>query len=132
MDPFVLGLVAVMGASAAVAARIRRLRRGDSAPDKSTTPRTAATAGATADPDAVRVGDVLTYLGDEYWLAGELSLLREGAPAVRLFTAPERGRERWVALPRDGRSVWVLYTDSDLAAIGWPGVEIPSGGRLLR
>jgi hypothetical protein len=135
MDPFVLGLVAVMGASAAMAARIRRLRRREGEADGHPRPQGGPAPPRTpvaSDPDAVRVGDVLTYLSEEFWLAGELTLWREGVPALRLFSAPTRGADRWVALPRDGRSIWVLQTNGDLAAIGWPGVEVPTGGRLMR
>lgn len=130
MDPFTIGILCAVGASGAAAAmRWGRGRRAGAAARR-TPPKLES--GAAQSGDEVHVGDVLTYLGDEFWLAGELALVREGSSAIRLFTAPERGKERWVALPRDGRSLWVLFVDTDLAAIGWPGVEIPTGGRVLR
>lgn len=128
MDPFIFGMVVLVGASAAAAMRLRRARRAEESVPLGRKALPAPAGGG----EAVQVGDVLTYLGDEYWLAGEIALLREGAPSLRLFTAPERGRERWVALPRDGRSLWVLYADADLQAVGWPGVEVPAGGRVLK
>jgi len=130
MDPFVLSVVAIVGASAAVVARLRRVRAAKGA--EGGAKQLPAGAGANGGDAAVKVSDVLTYLGDEYWLAGEIAVMREGAAVVRLFSAPERGRERWVALPRDGRSVWVLFADPEMGSIGWPGVEVPSGGRVLR
>jgi hypothetical protein len=51
---------------------------------------------------------------------------------VRLFSAPERGSVRWLAVPRTGESVYVLHTDKDLLALGWPGVELPLRGTTLR
>jgi hypothetical protein len=139
MDPFVLGIAAVVGASAAIAARLRRRAQAKKArleagstPKKLAATKVSGTEDEPSPIEGVRVNDVLTYLGDEYWLSGELSLVRDGSAAMRLFSAPERGRERWVALPRDGRSIWVLYVDPDLASIGWPGVEVPSGERTLR
>jgi hypothetical protein len=129
MDPFIVGMVVLAGASAAAALRLRGRRAREAAPS----PRALPAATETAQGDgAVRVGEVLTYLSDEYWLAGELALVREGQTAMRLFSAPERGRERWVALPRDGRALWVLYVDPALAALGWPGVEVPAAGRTLK
>jgi hypothetical protein len=80
----------------------------------------------------VKVGDVLLYLGDEFWLAGGLSLVREGSPALRVFSAPERGQNRFLAIPRDARAVWVLQADEELDSLGWPGVEVPTGGRMMR
>src|SRR6266545_5096592 len=128
MDPFVFALVVVMGGAVAAAARFRRGARHVEDAER-------VAAGRITAPmaeSAVRVGDVLTCLDDEYWLSGELAVVREGTAAMRLFSAPEPGRERWVALPRDGRSVWVLYVDSELGSVGWPGVEAPATGRVLR
>jgi hypothetical protein len=78
------------------------------------------------------VGDVLLYMGEEYWLAGELCLTRDGSPALRLYAAPERGKERWLAFPRTGDAAFVLHVDEALAAMGWPGTEIPRQGTVLR
>lgn len=126
MDPLVLGMLVLAGASTAVAMRIRWARR--SGKQQPTAPQ--GSDGIRAEN--VRVGDVLTYLGEEFWLAGEVTLMREGVTVLRLFAAPERGRERWVALPKDGRSLWVLYVEPELSAVGWPGTEVPVGGRMLR
>jgi hypothetical protein len=132
MDPFVFALVVVMGGAAAVASRLRRASPGGDASRRAPASTSVGDSGSAGD-GSVRVGVVLTYLDDEYWLAGELAVVREGAPAVRLFSAPDRGREQWVALPRDGRSLWVLYVDPELGAMGWPGIEVPTGGgRVLR
>jgi hypothetical protein len=141
MDPITLGILFAVGASGAAAAMGLRRRARDASGRPTAGARGAAGGPKGREPattsggggvEGSRVGDVLLYLGDEYWLAGELALVREGTQALRLFSAPERGRERWVALPRDGRSVWVLFVDQDLRSIGWPGVEVPSGERTLR
>jgi hypothetical protein len=71
-------------------------------------------------------------MGESYWLAGELTLKREGSVALRLFSAPEKGTDRWIALTRDGQSVWVLEVSRALEAMGFPGVELPLGQRVLR
>ena len=47
------------------------------------------------------------------WLAGELSLQREGSAALRLFQAPDKGKTRWVAVPRQGDSYYVLEADAE-------------------
>lgn len=78
------------------------------------------------------VGDVLTHLGDEFWLAGELTLVREGDAALRLYSAPERGLPRFVAVPRTGDVIFVLRADAELHAMGWPGMEVPLKGAMLR
>jgi hypothetical protein len=129
MDPFVFGVIILVGGPA-VAATARWIR-GRREPEAPRAPRIPATTGP-GSRDAIRVGDVLTYLGETYWLAGELTLKREGSVVLRLFTAPEKGMERWLALPRDGQSVWVLEVSPQLAAMGMPGVEVPLGGRTLR
>jgi hypothetical protein len=74
----------------------------------------------------------VTYLEQSYWLAGELALKREGVQVLRLFFAPERGGDRWLAILRDGQSVWILEEDRELATVGFPGVELPLAGRTLR
>jgi hypothetical protein len=128
MDPFTLGVIVLVGAPAVAAtARWIRGRREPDAPRP-------ALPGPKAAPsrDGVRVGDVLTHMGDSFWLSGELSLKREGSVALRLFIAPEKGLDRWIALTRDGQSVWVLEVSKTLAAMGFPGVEVPLGGRTLR
>jgi hypothetical protein len=130
MEPILLGVIALVGAPA-VAATARWIRgRQRAAPEPS--PQRLPASATTIARDGIRVGDVLTHLGDSYWLSGELSLKREGSGVLRLFVAPEKGRDRWLALPRDGQSVWILETSRDLAAMGFPGVELPVGGRVLR
>ncbi|MEI8258019.1 MAG: hypothetical protein WCJ30_20270 [Deltaproteobacteria bacterium] len=128
MDPVTLIVVGLCASGAATALGMRVRKRVDLARMPARPPRVA---GADRG-DEVKVGDVLLYLGDEFWLAGALSIVREGATTLRIFSAPERGPDRFLAIPRDGRSVWVLYVDEDLRSIGWPGVEVPSGGRTLR
>jgi len=128
MDPWTLGVIVLVGAPAVAAtARWFRNRRE---PDAS---RAALPAPKTLPSrNDVRVGDVLTYMSDSFWLAGELALKREGRIVLRLFIAPEKGQDRWIALPRDGQSVWVLEESKALAAMGFPGVEVPLSGRTLR
>lgn len=135
MDPITLGLLMAVGAGGAAAvARWRKRRGGRARPStaRAARGREERAARDEADERAVRVGDVLLHLGDEYWLAGELALMREGAAALRLFSAPEKGADRWVALTRDGESLYVLHPDAALAALGWPGVEVPLQGLMLR
>lgn len=137
MDPFIFGVVTVLGASVAAAIRASRKRRAQrvAAPRELGSGAASTHGGASVTVPAssqARVGDVLSYLGDEYWLSGELALVREGSVALRLFSAPEKGRERWVALPRDGRSLWVLFVDPALASVGWPGVEVPVEKKMFR
>lgn len=135
MDPITLGLLMAMGAGGA-AALVRLRRRGRVEPGQPQrpvkAPRPAVATKVEADPTAVKVGDVLLHLGESYWLAGELSLQREGAAALRVFCAPEKGRARWVALPRQGDSLYLLDEDEALRDIGWPGVELVLRGRTLR
>lgn len=128
MDPFTLGVIALVGAP--VAAVATRLIRGRRQPEAPRTPASAPT--ATPSRDGIRVGDVLTHMSNSYWLSGELSLKREGSVALRLFAAPEKGADRWLALTRDGQSVWVLEVNRALEAMGFPGVEVPLSGRTLR
>lgn len=129
MDPILFGLVALVGAGVGAAMQLRRGRdKGkDAAPPK---PLPAVTEDG--EPLKLTVGTVLTFLEQEFWLAGELTLKREGAVVLRLFHAPEKGRDRWVVASRDDRSLWVLDADSKLEALGWPGVEVPSGDGVLR
>ncbi len=128
MDPFIFGVIVLVGAPAAAAtARWIRGRREPDAPRPKLPAQT-----VTASRDGVRVGDVLTHMGDSFWLSGELLLKREGSVALRLFVAPEKGVDRWLALTRDGQSVWVLEVSRPLEAMGFPGVEVPLGGRTLR
>lgn len=135
MDPISLGILMAVGAGGAAAVARWRKRRGEARAEKAAStkesPRPRPARPQEGDA-ALRVGDVILYLGDEYWLAGELSLQREGTAALRLFQAPEKGRSRWVALPRQGDSLYVLETDAELAKLGWPGVEVPLKGRTLR
>jgi hypothetical protein len=135
VDPITLVLVGVCASGAAAALGLRARRRDSLPGDRrsSSVPRAKAAVDARRTTnDDVKVGDVLLYLGDEFWLAGGLSLVREGSPALRVFTAPERGQNRFLAVPRDARTVWVLHSDDELASIGWPGVEVPTGGRMMR
>jgi hypothetical protein len=129
MDPITLGLLMAMGAGGAAAVtRWRKRRKG--------TPTETAPTATTREPRVMagehRVGDVLLYMGEEYWLAGELALVREGSPALRLYSAPERGRDRWLAVPREGESLYVLRVDDHIAGLGWPGMEVPYKGLTLR
>ncbi len=133
MDPITIGLLVAMGAGGAAAvARWRRRREARS--ERAEAPRTPPRKEqrVTAGPGEYKVGDVLLHMGDEYWLSGELALMREGSAAMRVCSAPERGEERWLAFPREGESLYVLRTDEKLAAMGWPGVEIPFQGMTLR
>jgi len=135
MDPITLGLLMAMGAGGA-AALVRIRRRGKVEPGQPRRPvaavRPEAKPTVEVDPTRVKVGDVLLYLGESYWLAGELSLQREGSAALRVFCAPEKGKARWVALPRQGDNVYVLEEDEALRGMGWPGVELMLRGRTLR
>ncbi len=138
MDPVTLSVVFAVSCSSAFATWIGVRRRAkaqhrerDASSRAGTTEPTAARIPGDASSWA-RVGEVLTYLNEAYWLSGELLLLREGAPVVRMFLAPERGQDRWIGIPRDGRTVWVLREDRALGAIGWPGVEISTRDGSLR
>jgi hypothetical protein len=129
MDPLTIGVLVAIGAGGAAAlARWRKGRRAD----RGTPPPGTPAPSTGEDRGAYRIGDVLSHLGEEYWLAGELSLIREGSPVLRLFPAPERGQDRWVVLAPATGSLYVLRVDARLAALGWPGVEVPLGGRVLR
>ncbi len=132
MDPITIGLLVAMGAGGAAAvARWRRRReaQGERPENERGHRREARASGA----GEFRVNDVLLYMGEEYWLSGELALMREGSAAMRVYAAPERGKgERWLAFPREGESLFVLRTDEKLAAMGWPGVELPFQGMVLR
>lgn len=129
MDPISLGLLMAIGAGGAAAAvRWRMQKRATPVPPTPPKPE----ARREGDPSALKVGDVLLWMGDEFWLSGELRMMREGAPALRVFTAPEKGRDRWVALTRQGDQVFLLDRDPSLEALGWPGVEVPSQGTVLR
>lgn len=136
MDPITIGLLMAMGAGGTAALARWRTRRSTKLAARRTGPaRTARSESVVKREGAgsdLRVGDVLLHLGDEYWLAGELALVRDGNPAMRLFSAPERGRDRWVGAPRAEDVLYVLRTDDALAAMGWPGLEVPSGGLVLR
>jgi len=131
MDPVSIGLLVAIGAGAAAAAsRWRRSRQQlpprEPPPPSSRRPRTP------PPTSEHRVGDVLLHMGEEYWLAGELCLTRDGSPTLRLYAAPERGKDRWLAFPREGSSAYVLRADDTLLAMGWPGTEIPHQGTVLR
>lgn len=132
MDPITLGLLMAIGAGGAAAAvRWRKQQRGAKRPARAVTS-SKPEARRESDPSALKVGDVLLWMGDEFWLAGELRMVREGAPVLRVFTAPEKGRDRWIALTRQGDQVYILDRDTDLEGMGWPGVEVPSQGLTLR
>lgn len=131
MDPFIFGVIVLVGAPAAAAAT--RFIRGRRARAEEPKPRELPPSGSAAiSRDSIRVGDVLTHMSESYWLSGELTLKREGSTALRLFVAPEKGVDRWLALTRDGQSVWVLEVSRELESMGFPGVEVPLGGRVLR
>ncbi len=138
MDQITLGLMLAVGAGGTAAvARWRGRRRFSQGEGEGRAGRLSAGAEARlarregAEGD-LRVGDVLMHLGEAYWLAGELALVRDGSPSLRLFTAPEQGKDRWVGIPRSGDVMYVLHTDKTLAELGWPGVEVPLGGLVLR
>ena len=130
--------MAIGAGGAAAVARWRRRR--ERASEKPAAGRAKPTGDAAAEtgpqvsrgPGAYRVGEVLLFLGDEYWLAGELALVREGTPALTLFVAPERAQDRWLGAPRQGEVLYALQADAALAGLGWPGVEVPSDGGMLR
>lgn len=129
MDPITLGILMAVGAGGAAAMARMRQRRSER---RAKGEKRVESPKAQREEGAYRVGDVLLYMGEEYWLAGELALMREGGAAVRVYSAPERGKDRWVAVPRQGDALWVMETDKDLAALGWPGVEVPLRGKVLR
>lgn len=134
LDPISLGLLMAIGAGGAAAVTRWRRRRERETPK----PERAAAKTEPAEPQvsralgAYRVGEVLLFLGDEYWLSGELALVREGTPALTLFVAPERAKDRWLAAPRQGEVLYALEADAALAALGWPGVEVPHEGATMR
>jgi hypothetical protein len=132
MDPISLGLLMAFGAGGAAAAVRWRKRRSEGPGAKPATPSTRAEPRREPDPGALKVGDVLLWMGDEFWLSGELRLVREGAAVLRVFTAPEKGRDRWLALTAKGDQVYILDRDAALEGIGWPGMEVPSQGQTLR
>lgn len=138
MDPISIGLLMMAGAGGVAAWARRRKGAKNEAKGRPRPP-----VGVKPAPKPVMkeppiakglygVGDVLQYLGDEFWLAGELTLVREGEAAVRLYSAPERGAARWVAMPRTGDVLFVLRADPTLHAMGWPGTEVPVGTATLR
>ena len=131
MDPITLGLLMAIGAGGAAAAVRWRKQRGAKRPASAVTS-AKPDARREGDPSAIKGGDVLLWMGDEFWLSGELRMVREGAPVLRVFTAPEKGRDRWVALTRQGDQVYFLDRDTALEGMGWPGVEVPSQGQTLR
>lgn len=130
MDPITLGILLAAGASGAAA--MARLRRRRNERETGVAVKRSEGAKALTEDGIYRVGDVLVYMGEEYWLAGELALIREGGAAMRVYSAPEKGKNRWVAAPRQSDALWVMETDEELAAMGWPGVEVPLRGRILR
>ncbi|MBK6529530.1 MAG: hypothetical protein IPF99_08005 [Deltaproteobacteria bacterium] len=134
LDPISLGLLMAIGAGGAAAvARWRRKReRPSAAPAKATEAAQRTGPQVSREAGAYRVGEVLLFMGEEYWLAGELALVREGTPALTLFVAPERAQDRWLAAPRQGDVLYALVTDAPLADLGWPGVEVPSAGGTMR
>lgn len=131
MDPISLGLLMAMGAGAAATAVRWRKRRGE---DRASGPTPVKRAEPRQElaPGAMKVGDVLLWMGDEFWLSGELRMVREGASVLRVFTAPEKGRDRWVALSAKGDTLHFLDRDAALEGIGWPGTEVPCDGLVLR
>lgn len=130
MDPISLGLLLAIGTGGAAAvARWRRQQRARPQPPAETP---CADTRRESGPGAIRVGDVLLWMGDEFWLAGELSAVREGAAVLRVYAAPEKGRDRWVAIPAKGDVVMFLDRDAALEGIGWPGTEVPTQGVVLR
>jgi hypothetical protein len=139
MDPISLGLLMAIGAGGAAAvARWRRRRERESMKPGEARAKAAEAASQRSGPQvsreagAYRVDEVLLFLGEEYWLAGELALVREGTPALTLFVAPERAQDRWLAAPRQGDVLYALEADAALAKLGWPGVEVPSAGGTMR
>lgn len=126
--------MAIGAGGAAAVARWRRKRERPSAVPAKATEAAAQRTGprVSREAGAYRVGEVLLFMGEEYWLAGELALVREGTPALTLFVAPERAQDRWLAAPRQGDVLYALVADAPLADLGWPGVEVPSAGGTLR
>lgn len=121
------------GGAAAVARWRRKRERPSAVPAKATEAASQRTGPQVSrEAGAYRVGEVLLFMGEEYWLAGELALVREGTPALTLFVAPERAQDRWLAAPRQGDVLYALVTDAPLADLGWPGVEVPSAGGTMR
>jgi hypothetical protein len=137
-DPISLGLLMALGAGGAAALTRWRRRRGAVAAKAAAVAKAAVEPAEKAGPQvsraagAYRVDEVLLFLGEEYWLAGELALVREGTPALTLFVAPERAQDRWLAAPRQGDVLYALQADADLRNLGWPGVEVPSAGGTMR
>lgn len=71
MDPISLGLLMAIGAggmAAAVRIRKRREEGRDAPPKPAPAPR--AEPRREADPNALKVGDVLLWMGEEFWLSG--------------------------------------------------------------
>lgn len=139
LDPISLGLLMAIGAGGA-AAVTRWRRRRDRARAKPAAARAKAADEAqekaapqvSREAGAYRVDEVLLFLGEEYWLSGELALVREGTPALTLFVAPERAKDRWLGAPRQGDVLYALESDAELGRLGWPGVEVPSAGGTMR
>ncbi len=138
IDPVSLGLLMAIGAGGAAAvSRWRRkgAERVDArrAADGRADAKPAEAQPAPAPPTgAYQVDDVLLFLGEEFWLAGQLAVMREGTATLMLYPAPERGRDRWMAAPRQGDALYVLEVDATLARLGWPGAEVPDRGATLR
>lgn len=144
IDPISFGLLMAIGAGGAAAVtRWRRRRERPSTPPeaKPAKPAKPTRPARPAEPEgpkvsreagAYRVGEVLLFLGEEYWLAGELALVREGTPALTLFAAPEKAKDRWLAAPRQGEVLYALEVDEALGRLGWPGSEVPHAGGTMR
>ena len=139
LDPISLGLLMALGAGGAAAVTRWRRRRARVAAQPAVASAKAAGGGdeptgprVSREAGAYRVGEVLLFLGEEYWLSGELALVREATPSLTLFVAPERAQDRWLAAPRQGDVLYALQADDALLKLGWPGVEVPSDGATLR
>lgn len=142
VDPISLGLLMAIGAGGAAAVtRWRRRREGatlqaklvkDAKPAKAKPAAVEAGPRVSREAGAFRVGEVLLFLGEEYWLSGELALVREGTPALTLFVAPEKAMDRWLAAPRQGEVLYALEVDEALGRMGWPGTEVPHAGGTMR
>ena len=68
------------GGAAAVARWRRKRERPSAAPAKATEAAQRTGPQVSREAGAYRVGEVLLFMGEEYWLAGELALVREGTP----------------------------------------------------
>ncbi|MDP3273752.1 MAG: DUF4178 domain-containing protein [Deltaproteobacteria bacterium] len=128
MDPLLVGVIVFVAAPAAAATArwIRGMRANNAAPAPKPLALTAQSG------DGIRIGTVVTHLGETYWLAGCLSLRRDGSTLFRVFLAPEQGQDRWVIIPRDDSWVWIVDRVAALESMGFPGVEVPYEGRVLR